>query len=167
MNDGAQLAEVKKELLVLCESKESQLRLGFYTMELTCSRTLLAQHTAKNIHILEFFGENISLLSYTNIANHFDLFCQSEPHTQYILYQVVARLCWSYMKSAMSEIVFPVIDYEMSTNGQICLSKDTKVNSDDLKCLAKTLNPKDKQIANIENQTIYSGKQQFNDWLID
>lgn len=48
----------------------------------------------------------------------------------------------------MSELVFPVIDY---------------VN----KWLAKTLNPKDKQIDNIEDQTIYSQKQQFNDWLND
>lgn len=48
------------------------------------------------------------------------------------------------------------MDHVMSTNGRIRLSQDTEVSSDDLKCLTKTLDPKGKLIANIENQTIYS-----------
>lgn len=60
----------------------------------------------------------------------------------------------------MSEIVLPVIDYEMTANSQIFLSQGTKVNSDLFRCSTKTPNPKDKQMTNVENQTNYSRNQQ-------
>lgn len=99
VNSGAQLAEVKKELLVLCESKESQLRLCFYTMELTCSCTLLAQHTflesalQKWSILLSFCFCSVTLVTWNHLNS-----TQSDWTTYTILYRLLlffVKVVWT------------------------------------------------------------------------